>query len=112
MRKRNFRTNRNFTRFTRKSRNLKESNYGWSISSDNAWDALDEFTEAYGAEYALDALARAMSTDELAENMEYICRMHNFSGSFLDGYEDEDEDYEDEDYEDEDYEDEDYEDYE
>lgn len=81
-------------------RKIKESNYGWSISSDNAWDALDAFVEAYGETYALESLAKAMGTDELAENMEYICRQHDFEGPWLDDYdEDEDEDYDDEEFE-------------
>lgn len=60
-------------------RNLKEAeNYGWVVNSDEAWDALDAFTEVYGAEYTLESLAKAMGDDELAENLAYIFRMHDF----------------------------------
>ena len=76
---------------TLNKRNLREGeSYGWVVENDQAWDALDMFTEVYGAEYTLDALARAMGTEELANNLAYIFRMHDFREFY--GDEDEEDD--------------------
>lgn len=39
-------------------------------------EKLDEMTAILGADTMLEELARAMSSDELQENLEYIDRMH------------------------------------
>ena len=39
-------------------------------------EKMDEMVELMGAEAVLEELARAMSSDELQENLEYIDRMH------------------------------------
>jgi hypothetical protein len=44
------------------------------IWSDNAWDAYDIALEYLGAEGLCEALARAMGTDALADNLKYIFR--------------------------------------
>lgn len=78
---------------TLNKRNLREGeSYGWVVENDQAWDALDMFIEVYGAEYTLDALARAMGTEELANNLAYIFRMHDFREFYGD---EEDDDYDD-----------------
>ena len=76
---------------TLNKRNLREGeSYGWVVENDQAWDALDMFTEVYGAEYTLDALARAMGTEELANNLAYIFRMHDFREFYNDEDEEDD----------------------
>lgn len=57
-----------------KIRKLKES-YS-DIWSDNAWDAYDIAMEYLGAEGLCEALAKAMGTDELANNLKYIFRVN------------------------------------
>ena len=78
---------------TSNKKSLKED-YGWTIDSSDAWDALEAFVDAYGAEYTLDNLAKAMGDIELADNLAYIFRMHDFHYGDED-YEDEDDDYDD-----------------
>lgn len=70
-----------------KKRSVKES-YS-DIWSDNAWDAYDIAMEYLGAEGLCEALAKAMGTDELANNLKYIFRVNEIP--FMD---DEDEDEE------------------
>lgn len=83
MRKMNFRTDR---RFSESQRKLRENSYGWSIKYDCVDDALDTVKDVLGVEGLLDNLVMAMSTDELRENLEYICRMQDITGDFLEGY--------------------------
>ena len=84
MKNMNFRTNRKFRR-------LKESNYGWTIKSDSVLDALEAAEEALGTEGLLDNLVNAMSTDELKENLEFICRMNDIEGDFLEDFDEDEE---------------------
>ena len=46
------------------------------IWSDNAWDAYDIAIEYLGADELCEALAKAMGTDALADNLKYIFRMY------------------------------------
>lgn len=46
--------------------------YGWEVKSDDAWDALQMFKDAYGEETTLEELARACGDDELRSDLEYI----------------------------------------
>ena len=43
------------------------------------WEAFDEIAEALGVEGFLNALAQAMGTDELKENMQYIIRCYDLA---------------------------------
>ena len=69
--------------YYRDSKQIKDNNYGWEISSDDAYDALMEYVDEVGAEKALDDLVLAMSHDELAANLEYIFRMNEFESQYL-----------------------------
>lgn len=40
----------------------------------DAWNKFEYMVEVMGAENLLDELAKALSTDELMENLEYIAR--------------------------------------
>lgn len=57
------------------------------IWSDNAWDAYDIALEYLGAEGLCEALAKAMGTDALADNLKYIFRMYEIP------FEEDDEDF-------------------
>lgn len=57
-----------------KKRSVKES-YS-DIWSDNAWDAYDIAMEYLGAEGLCEALAEAIGTDALADNLKYIFRVN------------------------------------
>ena len=59
-----------------RSRNRRFNESYSDINSSNAWDAYDVAMEYMGAEYLCEALAKAMGTDELAENLEYIFRVY------------------------------------
>lgn len=54
--------------------NIKES-YS-DIWSENAWDAYDIALEYLGADGLCEELAKAMGTDELANNLKYIFRVN------------------------------------
>ena len=41
------------------------------------WSKFDEIKDALGADSLLDALAQALSTDDLEENLRYIDRVHD-----------------------------------
>ena len=43
------------------------------------WEAFDEIAEELGPEEFLNALAKAMGTDELKENMQYIVRAYDLA---------------------------------
>lgn len=62
------------------------------IWSDNAWDAYDIALEYLGAEGLCEALAKAMGTDALADNLKYIFRTNEIP------FEEDDEDEDDEEY--------------
>lgn len=55
---------------------LKES-YD-DVNSDNAFDVLYDMVELFGCEEMLDALAKAMGTYDLADNLTYICRQYEY----------------------------------
>ena len=60
----------------KKNESLKES-YD-DVNSNNAFDVLYDMVELFGCEEMLDALARAMGTDDLADNLTYICRQYEY----------------------------------
>lgn len=43
------------------------------------WEAFDEIAEELGAQEFLTALAKAMGTDELKENMKYIIKAYDLA---------------------------------
>ena len=55
------------------------NNYGWIVDSSEAMKALDMWIEAVGEENALEDIARALSTDDLKENIEWVARQWGFS---------------------------------
>ena len=55
---------------------LKES-YD-DVNSSNAFDVLYDMVELFGCEEMLDALAKAMGTSDLADNLTYICRQYDY----------------------------------
>ena len=46
------------------------------LNNNELFEKMDEMVEMLGAETVLEELARAMSSDELQENIEYIDRMN------------------------------------
>ena len=46
------------------------------LNKNELFEKMDEMVEMLGAETVLEELARAMSSDELQENLEYIYRMN------------------------------------
>lgn len=60
---------------------------GWEVDSSDVPEALDLFVEYYGEEEALEAIAKAMSSDTLDENIEWIARHWGFAEE-LEGYDD------------------------
>ena len=60
----------------KKNESLKES-YD-DVNSNNAFDVLYDMVELFGCEEMLNALARAMGTDDLADNLTYICRQYDY----------------------------------
>ena len=56
-------------------RSMKES-YS-DIDHNNVWDAYDVAMGYLGAEEFCEALAKAMGTDELESNLEYIFRVYD-----------------------------------
>lgn len=63
-------------RANRKNESLKES-YD-DVNSSNAFDVLYDMVELFGCEEMLDALAKAMGTSDLADNLTYICRQYDY----------------------------------
>ena len=70
--------------------------YGWYVDPNEAWDKLQLWVDAVGAEQALNDIAGAMGTDELSECLAFIFR----NNDFREGLSEEDEETEetDEDY--------------
>lgn len=66
-------------RANRKNESLKES-YD-DVNSSNAFDVLYDMVELFGCEEMLDALAKAMGTSDLADNLTYICRQYDYDPS-------------------------------
>ena len=60
----------------KKNESLKES-YD-DVNSSNAFDVLYDMVELFGCEEMLDALAKAMGTSDLADNLTYICRQYDY----------------------------------
>lgn len=60
----------------KKNESLKES-YD-DVNSDNAFDVLYDMVELFGCEEMLEALAKAMGTSDLADNLTYICRQYDY----------------------------------
>lgn len=84
-----------------KEKRLKEENFGWEIPYDKVYDAYEQLCDAWGKDDVDSQIIDSISTEELKSCLEYICRMNDFTGNFLEGYEDE-EDYEDDYFEDDD----------
>lgn len=60
---------------------------GWEVDSSDVPEALDLFVEYYGEDYALESIAKAMSSDTLEENIDWIARQWGF-GEELEDYND------------------------
>lgn len=63
----------------KKNESLKES-YD-DVNSSNAFDVLYDMVELFGCEEMLNALAKAMGTSDLADNLTYICRQYDYDPS-------------------------------
>ena len=62
------------------SREIKSAvDFGWEVRTSDAMKALDLFIEYAGEEEALESLARALSTDDLKENLEWIAQQWGFA---------------------------------
>ena len=59
---------------------IKSANsYGWEVDSSEVPEALDLFVEYVGKETALEEIARAMGTDVLEENLDWVIRQWGFA---------------------------------
>lgn len=58
-------------------------NYGWNLISGTEYDALEEYVEAVGANYALESITRAMPSQDLKGVLEYIFRNEDFNSIYL-----------------------------
>ena len=69
--------------------------YGWYVDPNEAWDKLQLWVDAVGAEQALDDIAKAMGADELSECLAFIFRNNDFREGLSedDSEEENDEDY-------------------
>lgn len=67
--------------------------YGWSVKRGEEFELLHDLIDAFGAEEVLLNLAQALGTDELSENLAYLCRMFDFSSRHLGGESDDEEEY-------------------
>ncbi len=63
---------------TPKGLHRMKEDYGWEVPYDRVGELYDEMLEAFGAEELLESITRAMSTDNLADILAYICRMNDF----------------------------------
>lgn len=66
-------------RANRKNESLKES-YD-DVNSSNAFDVLHDMVELFGCEEMLNALAKAIGTSDLANNLTYICRQYDYDSN-------------------------------
>lgn len=80
MRRRNFRTDRNFSE---KQKRFKEKNYDYTIKFDCVEEALEELESVLGTKELLNSITKALSTYELKDILEYICKMYDIEGDFL-----------------------------
>jgi hypothetical protein len=70
------------------SRQIKSAvDGGWEVRSSDVPEALDLFVEYYGEETALEEIAKAMGTDTLEDNIEWIAQQWGF-GEELEDIED------------------------
>ena len=58
---------------------------GWEVRSSDVPEALDLFVEYFGEEYALESIAKAMSSDTLKENIEWITRQWGIADEIEEG---------------------------
>ena len=58
---------------------INKLNRGEYLDTVDLWEAFDEIAEALGVEGFLNALAKAIGTDELKENMQYIIRCYDLA---------------------------------
>lgn len=63
------------------------NNYGWEVDSSDAHKALGMWIEQVGEDSALEDVAKALSTDDLDENIEWVAQQWGF-GEELDEIED------------------------
>ena len=59
--------------------------YGWEIKPQNAWAAFERLKHELGDAELLDEIAQAMSFDDLAETLAFICRMNDIEIPQLEG---------------------------
>lgn len=53
------------------------------VKTDCEWELFEELKELLGEDYLLLSIAKAMGTWELAENLEFICRMEDIGSEYL-----------------------------
>lgn len=68
--------------------------YGWVVKPEDAWDKLQLWIDAVGAEQALDDITKAMGTDELSSCLAFIFRNNDFREGLSDNEDEDDEDAE------------------
>lgn len=69
----------NSSRKNSKGRKITSANnYGWVVDSSEADKALDMWVEYVGEENALEDIARALSTDDLDDNIDWIAQQWGF----------------------------------
>ena len=60
-------------------KHLKQYLVNEGTSDMKLWNAIDKLKDIMGADDLVEALCRAMSDDELRENLKYIIRMHDLA---------------------------------
>lgn len=84
MRKRNFRTDRNFTeRFKEKHRQLQESSSDIIIKDDCLYEAFLEVESVLGTKELLKNLVKFMPEEVLKSSLEYLCQIYDIDGDFI-----------------------------
>ena len=84
MKKRNFRTDRNFTeRFKEKHRRFQESSSDINIKDDCLYDAFLEVERVLGTKELLKNLVKIIPEEELKSYLEYLCQIYDIEGDFI-----------------------------
>ena len=70
-------------RYIGDNRASMSEDYGRKIRRGKEWDALEDYVDAVGADYALNSIARAMGDSELGETLAYIFRNEDYESPYL-----------------------------
>lgn len=63
----------------------------WTLDNNMVTDALEQYVNDVGYEYALNSITKALPTQELKETLEYIFRMEDYDSDYFEDEEEEEE---------------------